>query len=130
MTTRATQLKMAIMACDVCQPVLPFGPRPVVQFSNVSRIVVIGQAPGRRVHESGVPWDDASGDHLRSWMGLDKSRFYDEKLVALVPMGFCYPGKAASGDAPPRPECAPKWHGRVFEELRSALCGYCVVSTP
>lgn len=80
--------------------------------------MIIGQAPGRRVHGSGIPWDDESGRTLRSWLGLTDDQFYDPDLVALVPMGFCYPGSAASGDKPPRPECAPMWHEQLLAELR------------
>jgi uracil-DNA glycosylase len=86
----------------------------VLQFSATSRILIVGQAPGSRVHASGVPFDDASGDRLRQWTGLDKPTFYDAARVAIVPMGFCYPGKGKSGDLPPRRECAPLWHERVL----------------
>lgn len=106
-----------IRACTTCAAHLKYGVRPVVQFSATARLVIIGQAPGSRVHASGVPWDDASGDRLREWTGLSKDMFYDPALVALVPMGFCYPGKGSSGDLPPRPECAPKWHDRVMAVL-------------
>ncbi len=106
-----------IRACTVCGPSLDHEPRPVVQAGAGARIVIIGQAPGRRVHESGVPWDDPSGRTLRGWLGLGDDEFYDPDLVALVPMGFCYPGSASSGDKPPRPECAPLWHERLLAEL-------------
>ncbi|MBX7495676.1 uracil-DNA glycosylase family protein [Qipengyuania sp. 6B39] len=96
---------------------MPHGVRPVVSFSPTARLVIIGQAPGSKVHESGIPWDDASGDRLREWTGLTKQQMYDPALVALVPMGFCYPGKASGGDKPPRPECAPQWHERVLDLL-------------
>lgn len=89
----------------------------MVQFSRKSRVLVIGQAPGSKVHASGVAWDDDSGDRLRGWLGLDKPRFYDPALVALVPMGFCYPGKASGGDMPPRRECAPRWHEQVLASM-------------
>lgn len=88
-----------------------------MQASTKSRIVIIGQAPGRRVHESGIPWDDPSGRTLRRWLGLTDEQFYDPSIVAIVPMGFCYPGSASSGDNPPRPECAPLWHERLLNEL-------------
>ncbi|MEL7445433.1 MAG: uracil-DNA glycosylase family protein [Pseudomonadota bacterium] len=113
----AAALHEEIKACTLCAEHLPLGPRPVVQFSPTSRMVVIGQAPGTRVHASGIPWDDASGDRLRSWLDLDKPQFYDPDITALVPMGFCYPGKAKGGDAPPRRECAPQWHNRVLDVL-------------
>lgn len=110
-------LRARIAGCTVCAAHLPLGPRPVAQFSPTSRLLIIGQAPGTKVHLSGVPWDDDSGDRLRGWLGLDKQAFYDESKVALMPMGFCYPGKAKGGDAPPRPECAPQWHGLVLAIL-------------
>lgn len=110
-------LKAEISACTVCSEQLQAGPHPIVQFSATARLVIIGQAPGTKVHESGVPWDDASGDRLREWTGLSKAEFYDASKVALVPMGFCYPGTRASGDLPPRPECAPLWHERVLDVL-------------
>jgi uracil-DNA glycosylase len=90
-----------------------------MQLGSTARVLVIGQAPGRRVHESGVPWDDASGARLREWMGIDGAAFYDPGRVALMPMGFCYPGASETGgDRPPRPECAPLWHGRLREQMR------------
>ena len=106
-----------IRACTVCAGELADGPRPIVQFSRRSRLVIIGQAPGARVHASGVPWRDDSGDRLRQWTGLTVEEFYDPAKVALVPMGFCYPGTGANGDLPPRPECAPLWHDRVLGAL-------------
>lgn len=110
-------LHREISACRICEKHLPHGVRPVVQFSDTARILIIGQAPGSKVHESGIPWDDDSGDRLRDWLGLDKTTFYDPARVALVPMGFCYPGKASGGDKPPRRECAPQWHTRVLDSL-------------
>lgn len=106
-----------VRACTICADSLPAGPRPIVQLAAESRIVIIGQAPGRRVHESGVPWDDPSGDRLRWWLGLSPEQFYDAANVAIVPMGFCYPGSAKSGDLPPRPECAPRWHEPLLAYL-------------
>ena len=106
-----------IRACTVCAPFLAAGPRPVVQFSTSACILIIGQAPGIKVHRSGVPWDDDSGKRLRDWMGLSVEDFYDPARVALMPMGFCYPGKGAGGDLPPRPECAPLWHDRILALL-------------
>lgn len=114
-----TSLLEEVSACTVCAVHLPLGPRPIVQFSPTSRVLIIGQAPGAKVHGSGVPWQDDSGDRLREWTGLDLETFYDPSKIALVPMGFCYPGKAAGGDAPPRPECAPRWHQRILELLPS-----------
>ena len=110
-------LQAEIAACTLCAEHFPHGTRPVVSFSATARLLIIGQAPGSKVHESGIPWDDASGDRLRAWTGLTKAQMYDPAQVALVPMGFCYPGKASGGDKPPRPECAPQWHERVLEQL-------------
>ncbi|MBZ6072509.1 uracil-DNA glycosylase family protein [Aeromonas schubertii] len=103
-----------IRACRLCEAQLPLGPRPVIRGSEQSRLLIVGQAPGARVHASGIPWDDASGERLRDWMGLDKVRFYDESRIAIMPMGLCYPGRGRSGDLPPRPECAPLWHHQVL----------------
>lgn len=100
-----------VRACRLCATHLPLGPRPVVRASTTARLLIVGQAPGTRVHASGTPWNDASGDRLRAWLGLDRETFYDESRIAIVPMGFCYPGTAPrGGDLPPRPECAPAWH--------------------
>jgi uracil-DNA glycosylase len=112
-----TQLLAEIRACRVCEASLPCGPRPVVQAGRAARLRIIGQAPGRKVHETGIPWNDASGDRLRSWLGLSAAQFYDPDKVAILPIGFCYPGKASSGDNPPRPECAPLWHARLNAQL-------------
>lgn len=114
-----SNLHRDIEACTLCSDHLPLGPRPVVQFASNSRILIIGQAPGTKVHASSVPWDDDSGDRLREWLGFDKSQFYDPGNIALMPMGFCYPGKKSGGDAPPRKECAPKWHQRILDTLPS-----------
>lgn len=111
------RLRNEILACTLCERHLPHGPRPVFQVNTRAGIVIIGQAPGRKVHESGVPWDDASGDRLRDWLGVDKTTFYDSRKIALVPMGFCYPGKGSSGDMPPREECAPTWHHRLMAKM-------------
>jgi len=105
-----------IRACSVCRDQLPFAPRPILNFSRVSKVLIIGQAPGRKVHETGIPWDDPSGDNLRNWMGVSKKEFYDVESFAIVPMGFCYPGSGRSGDLPPRPECAPLWHDEIIRE--------------
>lgn len=113
----ADRLRREIAGCTLCARHLPAGPRPVVQFSPRSRILIIGQAPGSKVHESGIGWDDDSGDRLRDWLGIGKDIFYDPERVAQMPMGFCYPGKASGGDKPPRRECAPQWHDRVLEIL-------------
>jgi uracil-DNA glycosylase len=106
-----------IRACDVCQRHLPFGPRPVVQLGSHSKIVIVGQAPGRIVHQTGIPWNDASGRRLRQWMSVDDKTFYNPENFSILPMGFCYPGKNNSGDLPPRPECAPLWHAEFLNQL-------------
>ena len=108
-----------ISRCRVCEEHLPLGPRPIVSAHPNSKIVIIGQAPGSKVHQSGIPWDDPSGKQLRCWLGVSDEEFYDESKFALIPMGFCYPGKGKSGDLPPRPECAPLWHGPLFEKIPS-----------
>ena len=109
----------SIRACRLCEAHLPLGPRPVLSASPTARLLIVGQAPGTRVHASGIPWDDASGRRLRQWLDMDEATFYDPQKVALVPMGFCYPGKAGSGDAPPRPECRATWHTRLLPLLPS-----------
>jgi uracil-DNA glycosylase len=106
-----------VRQCRICEPYLPLGPRPVVQIDPQARILIAGQAPGIKVHRSGVPFDDASGVRLREWLGLCREDFYDPGKVALLPMGFCYPGRGKSGDLPPRPECEPAWRKRLLEQL-------------
>jgi uracil-DNA glycosylase len=113
------ELQRNIRACALCAEHLPLGPRPVLQISRTARILIAGQAPGTKVHASGIPFDDASGDRLRDWLGLDREIFYDAKRVAFVPMGFCYPGRGKSGDLPPRPECAAAWREKILRELRA-----------
>lgn len=110
-------LLSTIRACRHCEERLPLGPRPVLRAGAGARLLIVGQAPGTRVHASGVPWDDPSGDRLREWLQLGPEQFYDERRVAIVPMGFCYPGKGKSGDLPPDPDCAPKWHGPLLERM-------------
>lgn len=104
-----------IEACTFCVPHLELGPRPVVSFSKHSKIMIIGQAPGTKVHKSGIPWDDASGKQLRKWLGLDESCFYNQDNFGIMPMGFCYPGKGKSGDLPPRKDCAELWHQKIWD---------------
>jgi len=111
------KLLQEIRACRICAAHLPLGPRPVVQASATSRLLIVSQAPGRKVHETGIPFNDPSGDRLRDWLGIDKSVFYDAEKIAIVPMGFCFPGTGKSGDLPPRPECAPTWHPRLLPLL-------------
>lgn len=108
-----------IRKCTVCLPFLTEGCRPVVQASAKSRILIIGQAPGKIVHQSGIPWNDKSGDNLRKWLGVTPEQFYDPDIFAFMPMGFCYPGKGTTGDLSPRPECAPLWHARLLEKIEN-----------
>lgn len=110
-------LLQEIHQCTLCLSELEHGVRPVVQIHPNARLLIAGQAPGRKVHDSGVPFDDASGERLRKWLGIDREVFYDPQQVAILPMGFCYPGTGKSGDLPPRPECAIKWRTRVLESL-------------
>jgi len=115
---RLDALLTEIRACRVCAKHLPLGPRPVVRISASARILILSQAPGTRVHETGLTFNDRSGDRLREWLGIDRDTFYDESRVAVLGMGFCYPGRdAKGGDLPPRPECAPLWHPRLLAEL-------------
>ncbi len=111
------QLIKEIKACTICKEHLPFPPNPIVSFSKLSKILIIGQAPGMKVEQSGIPWDDKSGDELRKWLQVSKEQFYNPAIFAIVPMGFCYPGKGKSGDLPPRPECAPQWHELIHKAL-------------
>ncbi|WP_414931781.1 uracil-DNA glycosylase family protein [Vibrio europaeus] len=106
-----------LRACKACEPKLPLGANPVIQASSSAKLLIIGQAPGTRVHETSIPWNDPSGNRLREWLALDKETFYDPNKIAIMPMGLCYPGKGKSGDLPPRKECAPLWHQRVLEQL-------------
>jgi uracil-DNA glycosylase len=113
-----TRLLREVRTCQVCSAHLPLGSRPVVQLASTARLLIVGQAPGSKVHRSGIPWSDASGDRLRGWLEMDQSVFYDKAQVAILPMGFCYPGAGESrGDLPPRPECAPLWHERLLKHL-------------
>jgi uracil-DNA glycosylase len=112
------RLLCEIRACRICEAELPLGPRPILRALEGARLLIISQAPGSKVHQTGIPWNDASGNRLRNWMDLDRSMFYDQTKIAIVPIGFCYPGVAASGgDRPPRLECAPLWHERVLDHL-------------
>ena len=107
-----------IRACTLCAQHLPLGPNPVLRAGAGARILIVGQAPGTKVHATGIPWNDASGKRLRDWLQMTPEQFYDTRHIAIVPMGFCYPGKAGSGDAPPRPECSATWHPRLLPLLR------------
>ena len=110
-------LLAAVRNCRACAAHLPLGPRPVLQAAETSRILIVGQAPGMRVHTTGIPWDDASGERLRGWMGVGKDIFYDESRIAIIPMGYCYPGRGSSGDLPPRRECAELWLTQLLAKL-------------
>jgi len=109
-----------VRACRICEAHLPLGPRPVLQASPQSRLLIVSQAPGRKVHDTGIPFNDASGERLRAWLGVDKNVFYDATRIAIVPMGFCFPGTGKGGDLPPRAECAPTWHPRLLPRLEQA----------
>lgn len=110
-------LLQQIRRCRLCEPELPFGARPVLQCAPRARILIAGQAPGSKVHASGIPFDDASGERLRRWLGVDRAQFYDPQRFAILPMGFCYPGSGGSGDLPPRPECATTWRRQLLDRL-------------
>jgi uracil-DNA glycosylase len=112
-------LLQEVRKCTVCADHLDLGPRPILSATARSKIIIIGQAPGTVVHRTGIPWDDKSGANLRSWMGIDNTTFYDDTKIAILPMGFCYPGKGKSGDLPPRKECAPLWHQAVVDKMKN-----------
>lgn len=118
-TTEFVELVKSVRQCRLCEKSLPLGPRPVLQVDSRATILIAGQAPGRRVHETGVPFDDPSGDRLRDWLGITPDVFYDATKVAILPMGFCYPGTGKSGDLPPRPECAPAWRQQLLDHLEN-----------
>lgn len=117
--TSFSSLLDEVRACTLCEAHLPLGPRPVLQVHPKARILIAGQAPGKKVHASGVPFDDASGNRLREWLGVTREEFYDPMKIALLPMGFCFPGSGRSGDLPPRPECASAWRKRFLGHLRN-----------
>lgn len=108
-----------IRNCRICESKLPCGIHPVFSISAQSKILIIGQAPGLRVHKSGIPWDDKSGEELRKWLDVSSAAFYNPENFAILPMGFCYPGKGNKGDLPPRPECAPQWHEQLFSFMKN-----------
>lgn len=110
-------LLQEVHACRVCEVELPLGPRPILQLHPKASILIVGQAPGRKVHETGIPFNDPSGDRLREWLGVSREIFYDAKKIAILPMGFCYPGTGKSGDFPPRPECAATWRATLLAHL-------------
>lgn len=111
-------LILQIKNCTTCENHLEFGINPIVAAGKKSKIIIIGQAPGRIVHNTGIPWNDKSGDTLRNWLGIDKTIFYNTDYFGLMPMGFCYPGKNKTGDLPPRPECAPQWHDKLLKYMK------------
>ena len=113
------KLKDTIADCIICANFLPNRPRPIVQFSSKSKLLIIAQAPGQKAHDRGIPFDDLSGDNLRSWLGVSREQFYNPELFAIMPMGFCFPGKGKSGDLPPRKECAPQWHNKIMEQMKN-----------
>ncbi len=115
--TKLDHLLNEVRACRICETELPLGPNPVLRAKRSAKILIVGQAPGVKVHESGIPWNDPSGRRLREWMKVDEQTFYDPAKVAIIPMGFCYPGKGSSGDLPPREECAPMWHKKLLTHL-------------
>lgn len=115
--TRFSSLIKEVRTCSICAPHLEHGVRPVFQIDPKAKILIAGQAPGRKVHESGIPFDDASGDRLRDWLGISKDIFYDSTKIAILPMGFCYPGTGKSGDFPPRPECEIAWRTKLLSKL-------------
>ncbi|NQV79395.1 MAG: uracil-DNA glycosylase family protein [Alphaproteobacteria bacterium] len=110
-------LLVEVRSCRLCAADLPLGPRPVLRASGSARVLIAGQAPGTKVHESGIPWNDASGRRLRQWLGLSDATFYDDSKVAVMPQAFCYPGKGANGDLPPPPLCQKTWHGRLLAAM-------------
>lgn len=113
-TCQLGKLAEEVRQCRACAKFLPHGVRPVIQVSANAQVLIAGQAPGRKVHASGMPFDDASGDRLRDWMGIDRQQFYNPDQVAILPMGFCFPGSGERGDLPPRPECAPLWRSKLL----------------
>lgn len=115
-TVPLVQLLDEVRACTHCAD-LPLGPNPVLRAAESARVLIVGQAPGTRVHNTGIPWNDPSGDNLRRWMNLSRDQFYDESRIAIIPMGLCYPGRGRSGDLPPKADCAPKWHPPLLDNL-------------
>lgn len=117
MTITLVDLLNTVRHCRLCEAHLPLGPNPIVRASETAQILIIGQAPGTKVHQTSIPWDDPSGKRLREWMNVSTDTFYDEQKIAIMPMGFCYPGKGKSGDLPPRKECANEWHQLLRERM-------------
>jgi len=119
MSENLEQLLNNIRSCRACEVNLPLGPRPVLRAHENAKILLVGQAPGTRVHETGIPWNDPSGDRIRNWMNIDRQAFYNEEKIAIIPMGLCYPGKGKSGDLPPRRECADLWFKSLHKHLKN-----------
>jgi uracil-DNA glycosylase len=117
MRTSLSVVSREALACDACSAALPFKPKPIFRVGRTARLLIVGQAPGRRVHETGIPWNDPSGDVLRAWLGMQREAFYDTARIAIVPIGLCYPGTVNGADLPPCRECAPLWQPR----FRAAL---------
>src|SRR5690349_6624086 len=115
--TSFAELLAEVRSCRACEHLLPFEPRPLLVATTTARLLIVGQAPGTRAHESGIPWNDSSGERLREWMDIDRKCFYDERHIAIIPMGYCYPGRGRSGDLPPRRECASLWLEQLLEHL-------------
>lgn len=116
-SSKLDKLLLEVRSCRVCEPELPLGANPILRAKRAARILIIGQAPGTKVHQSGIPWNDPSGNRLREWMNISEDIFYDTTKIAIIPMGFCYPGKGKSGDLPPRKECAQLWHQKLLKLL-------------
>ena len=106
-----------VRSCTICSAHLPFAPKPILAVSEKSKILIVGQAPGQKVQDSGIPWNDQSGKELRRWLGVDTELFYNTNIFAIMPMGFCFPGTGKNGDLPPRPECAPTWHHLLLAQM-------------
>ena len=115
---RLNTLLSEVGRCQLCADSLPLGPKPVLQCSASAKILLAGQAPGSKVHSTGIPFDDSSGNRLRDWLGISREAFYDASIIAILPMGFCYPGTGASGDLPPRPECATRWRKPLLTQMK------------
>lgn len=126
MKQKLNDLNRDVLACQLCRAELPLGPRPVLQTSSRARLLIAGQAPGIKVHQSGIPFDDPSGDRLREWLGVDKATFYNPELIALLPMAFCYPGRGKSGDLPPPPRCAAHWRQALLEQMPNIELTLCL----
>lgn len=111
------ELLERVKSCRICEGKLPLGPRPVLSIHPLSKILIVGQAPGTKVHQTGIPWNDSSGEELRRWLNVDRDNFYNPEIFGIMPMGFCYPGRGKGGDLPPRPECAPNWHRNLKAQM-------------